>query len=348
MARNSSPFQDLPHDVLQRVLAGILRDDQQATAACCKAFRGVIRGPRYQALRQVHGFAQRGIVVVASPTGVTHKPLRIQVAHKRGALASFSGNWEVDPRASTGSTTDGGTRLFVSSQNPHQILAIDVYSRRWRRLTTPPLGQGAYCMEWCGGRLYVAGGYRQDPGYLNSLHAFDETTGLWEELPPMPHACMCQASGVIGNQLFIAGGCGSGAAHANRLQIYDTVARTWRLGAPVPDSYYLTTSAVVLDGKFYLFCSPMPNYVAPMWVYDPQSNTWTEETVPWPSHDFGTLERRVINACTHNGRIIVFLNRGDAAHARAADGSWSLYELADRLQSEAYWGSYALGSVIIG
>ena len=203
-------------------------------------------------------------------------------------------------------------------------------------------------MEWCGGRLYVAGGYRQDPGYLNSLHAFDETTGLWEELPPMPHACYCQASGVIGNQLFVAGGCGSGATRANRLQIYDTVTRTWRLGAQVPNSYYLSTEAVVLDGKFYLFCLPMPNYVAPMWVYDPQSNTWTEETVPWPSYDFGVLERRVINACTHNGRIIVFLNRGDAAHARTADGSWSLYELADRLEGEAYWGSYALGSVIIG
>ena len=191
MATNSLPFQDLPHDVLQRVLAGVLRDDHKATAACCKAFRAVIRDPRYQALRQVHGFAQRGIVVVASPTGVAQKPLRIQVAHKRGVLASFSGDWQVDPRASTGSTTDGGTRLFVSCHDPHQILAIDVYSRRWRRFTTPPLGQGAYCMEWCGGRLYVAGGYRQDPGYLNSLHAFDETTGLWEELPPMPHACMC-------------------------------------------------------------------------------------------------------------------------------------------------------------
>ena len=342
MARNSSPFQDLPHDVLQRVLAGILRDDQQATAACCKAFRGVIRGPRYQALRQVHGFAQRGIVVVASPTGVTHKPLRIQVAHKRGALASFSGNWEVDPRASTGSTTDGGTRLFVSSQNPHQILAIDVYSRRWRRLTTPPLGQGAYCMEWCGGRLYVAGGYRQDPGYLNSLHAFDETTGLWEELPPMPHACMCQASGVIGNQLFIAGGCGSGAnVYANRLQIYDTAVRTWRLGAPLPLSFSSTT-AVVLDGKFHVFFVTMPGLYGSMLVYDPQSNTWAVETVPWRYGQFC----RVDTACAHNGRIIIFLNTGDA-YARASDGLWSLYEPADRLP-QTHQGSYALGSVVLG
>ena len=163
----------------------------------------------------------------------------------------------------------------------------------------------------------------------------------------MPYSCMCQASGVIGNQLFIAGGCGSGATYAHRLQIYDTAARTWRLGAPLPVSFSSTT-AVVLDGKFHVFFVSMPGLYGSMLVYDPQSNTWTEETVPWPSHDFGTLERRVINACTHNGRIIVFLNRGDAAHARAADGSWSLYELADRLQSEAYWGSYALGSVIIG
>ena len=55
--------------------------------------------------------------------------------------------------------------------------------------------------------MYVAGGQRRTGNAIvNSLHAFNETTDSWEELPPMPHACALATSGVIGNQLLIAGG----------------------------------------------------------------------------------------------------------------------------------------------
>ena len=45
-------LQTLPDDIQQRVLAGVPLDDQQATAAACKAFRAVIRDPRFLALRK--------------------------------------------------------------------------------------------------------------------------------------------------------------------------------------------------------------------------------------------------------------------------------------------------------
>ena len=44
-------LQTLPDDIQQRVLAGIPLDDHQATASACKAFRAVIRGPKFLALR---------------------------------------------------------------------------------------------------------------------------------------------------------------------------------------------------------------------------------------------------------------------------------------------------------
>ena len=179
----SSPFQTLPDDVLQRVLAGIPLDDHQAAADTCQAFRAVISGPRFPALRQLYGCAERGIVLVGP--GLPGGQMSIRLAHKSGVLARISGESNVDEKSR--STTDGGARLFVSSRGPNQILAIDVSSCRWRRLTTSPLEQSGYCMEWLGGRLYVAGGRKQ--GLLNTLHAFNETTGLWDDLPPMPHAC---------------------------------------------------------------------------------------------------------------------------------------------------------------
>ena len=323
----SSPFQTLPDDVLQRVLAGVPLDDHQATAATCQAFRAVLHGPRFLALRQRYGFAERGIVLVG-PNRIRGN-VSIRLAHQNGQLAIISGDFEVDSYSP--STTDGGARLFVSSRRPDRIFAIDLSSRRWRRLTTAPLNQTAYCMEWLGGRLYVAGGRKQ--GLLNTLHAFNETTGLWDDLPPMPHACNVAASGVIGNQLFIVGGytahSATATAFSSTLQIYNSVTRAWRLATPAPDLGF--AMGVGFYGKLFVF-GTRANV-----VYDPQSDTWTDESVPWricPSR-----------ACAHNGRIVAIENR--TAFARAADGTWSPDEPLVHAWHPVSSRS-AIGSVLLG
>ena len=70
----ASPFQTLPDDVLQRLLAGVPLDDHQAAAATCQAFRAVIRGPRFLALRQTYGFAERGVVVIEANVAAPFSP----------------------------------------------------------------------------------------------------------------------------------------------------------------------------------------------------------------------------------------------------------------------------------
>ena len=50
-----SPFTALPDDVLSRVLLGVALDDHFATAAACRAFCDIIRGPQFPALRQRFG-----------------------------------------------------------------------------------------------------------------------------------------------------------------------------------------------------------------------------------------------------------------------------------------------------
>ena len=54
----------LPDDLVTRVLVGVNRDDHDATAAACGAFRAVIRGPRFLRLRRESGFAERAVVLV--------------------------------------------------------------------------------------------------------------------------------------------------------------------------------------------------------------------------------------------------------------------------------------------
>ena len=57
-------------------------------------------------------------------------------------------------------------------------------------------------------------------------------------------------------------------------------------------------------------------------MYDPQSNTWTEEAPPT-----GPLTH-VTSACAHKGRLVVFSSSG-RAFERANDGAWSPYEVAE-------------------
>ena len=69
MTTTISSFTALPDDVLQRVLLGVLLDDHVATAAGCRAFRDVIRGPRFLRLRREYGFAERSMILVGQRTG---------------------------------------------------------------------------------------------------------------------------------------------------------------------------------------------------------------------------------------------------------------------------------------
>jgi hypothetical protein len=86
MATNSS-FRALPDDVLQRVLLGVALDDQDATAAACRAFTDVIRGPRFLRLRREYGFAERRVMIVCQRFPDT---VEIHVAGKRRAVERVS------------------------------------------------------------------------------------------------------------------------------------------------------------------------------------------------------------------------------------------------------------------
>ena len=87
--------------------------------------------------------------------------------------------------------------------------------------------------------------------------------------------------------------------HLRTLQIYDIATRTWRVGAPPPENLGIAIG-VVADGKLFLIRSQQSTL-----VYDPQSNTWTEEAAP-----FG--DESVLHACAHEGRVFAFRRDGTA------------------------------------
>ena len=364
-ASSSSPFQELPEDVLRRLLAGVPFLDHGATAAACRAFRAVIKGSQFLALRRRYGFEEHDIVLV----GCRDPPVKVRLAHfpekypynnstvRNGVRVDIPGA-AVASAASAAlhscSTTDGGTRLFVCTmQERMNVWAVDISSRVYRHFATLPRSRRVHCMEWHGGCLYIAGGVDLASAiggyYLDSLRVFNEATdssqgswdSRWENLPPMPHACMLAASGVIGNQLFIAGG------HAwdnelSTLQIYDFTSRTWRLGAPLPEAKS-GLCGVVCDAKLFVIRSNANN----MYVYDPEFDKWTVElNVPSEFWYFP-----VQDACNHKGRVVVFLQSGTTS-VRLAPGHWYLVDLcedANELVHDNHNGNrYVAESALLG
>ena len=336
-------FTALPDDVLQRVLVGVLLDDHPTTAAACRAFRDVIRGPRFHRLRREYGFAERRVIIVCQRFPDT---VEIHVAGKHRAVERVSERLHLCTFYT--STTDGGDRLFVSTTRTHglpfEIFAVDASARRWSPFATLPLSQRLHCTEWHGGLLYVAGGKPEDFGAsLNTLHAFNETTGLWQDLPQMPHACAWAASGVIGNELFIAGGRGVGTEDLSTLQIYDITARTYRLGAALPRTE-CGAWGIVGDGKLYLVSRPGQGQTRSILVYDVQSNTWTEQSPPL---DEGG---DVMYAFAHKRRIVVVYANGAAFHRGTGSQDWSRFDLdvAPAILQSYIGRNGVAGSVILG
>ena len=154
----------LPDDVLQRLLVGLPLEDHRAAASVCKSFRRVIAGPRFLAERRRCGFAERGIVsVTIEHLHITNGDKTICIVHS-GETARISGNFGL-----TGSTTDGGSRLFFSTLN-ESIWAVDS-SRTWGRFATLPR-VSAHSLEWHNGLLFLAGGFRLSDLERNSYSQF--------------------------------------------------------------------------------------------------------------------------------------------------------------------------------
>ena len=94
---------------------------------------------------------------------------------------------------------------------------------------------------------------------------------------------------------------------------------------------------VVADGKLFVISTTVDSS-EDLLVFDPQSNTWTEEAPP-PSEDDVNVVKA---ACAHKGRLVVFLSNGTALE-RANDDSWSPLEFAAALSDDDLAESVILG-----
>ena len=174
---------------------------------------------------------------------------------------------------------------------------------------------------------------------VDTLHAFNEATGLWEDLPPMPHACAN-----AGHRASSATSCSSRVGLASVTNIYRLYRfmtlpperGVWGTPQATRSGCGVVTDGTVISGRVEIFGFSKYDGV------DVQSNTWTEHrralrikmrTGPRPQgypEAAGTEPRRRMycdDAFAHNGRIVTVNMNRTAFQWEAAVPAWSRFDL---------------------
>ena len=329
MTTNNTPslLLALPEDVQRRLLAGCPYEDLPSLPAVCRAFRDVVKSPRFTTARRLHGFIEREVVLVGGRS--RQNAVNVHSAQTRAIELRIRGLQH------TRSTTTDGRRLFFSCStfqtdgdyfqsdylhgylHPEEdyqevICMLDIISRKWSRFAPLPPNKYLKCMECYRGRLYILCGDQEE---CDSFLVYNEATGSWDALTPMPVPATYTSSAIIGDLLLIV--CSSDAHVHNTLHIFDFTTGQWRQGPSTPPGTAVYgRPSVGLQGKLFVSPSGYLTETNCLLIYDPRTDAWARENVP----SIGPWKC----ACAHDGRIIVFLHN-EGAYERAPDGSWSAY-----------------------
>ena len=339
MTTNNAPslLLALPEDLQRRLFAGCRYEDLFSLAAACRAVRDVVNSPRFTRARLSHGFAERAVVLVGGRC--RQNAVNVHSAQTRAIELRIRGLQH------TRSTTTDGRRLFFSCStfqtdgdyfqsdylhghlHPEEdyqevICMLDIISRQWSRFAPLPPNKYLKCMECYRGRLYILYGDQEE---CDSFLVYNEATGSWDALTPMPVPANYTSSAIIGDLLLVV--CSNERWHNDGerhwLQIFDFTTGQWRVGPSTPPgttTFWANRQSFVVQEK--LFFPPggrdFPQNKC-LLIYDPRTDAWAQEVVPsiGPSKAWKC-------ACAHDGRIIAFV-QDEGTYERAPDGSWSAY-----------------------
>lgn len=139
------------------------------------------------------------------------------------------------------------------------------------------------------GRVYVAGGFREDRSTAATVEVYDPAADAWSVIEPMPVAVNHPAAVAVDGALLVLGGYrGPGLQNpTDAVQAYDPSTGAWTLKTPMPTARGSLAAAVV-DEKVYAVGGERGSAVGEVAVYDPVADTWTSlAPLPTPREHFG-------------------------------------------------------------
>ncbi len=197
--------------------------------------------------------------------------------------------------------TDGTTIFVAGALTGTNFATIgDVYSlapateTQWQARASLPAGRerGAAVADVIGGKLYVAGGFR-NLNASNLVDVFDPMTNLWTPLDPLPanrdHAC---GGAVMGALVVVGGRTVQTGSIRSEVWSYDPGANTWTPRAPLPTARGGMGCGVIGDVLYVAGGEGNPavssGVFANVEAYTLASDSWAQlAAMPNPKHGVG-------------------------------------------------------------
>ena len=128
------------------------------------------------------------------------------------------------------------------------------------------------------GKIYVIGGYDEEPEYdegLDSVEVYDPQADSWQQVASMPGVRYSHAATSMGGKIYVTGGYENGA-YTSTLILFDPLANTWTELAGM-GSARVDHACAGIGGKLHVFGGyGADGHMASVEAYDPISNTWAQ------------------------------------------------------------------------
>jgi N-acetylneuraminic acid mutarotase len=158
-------------------------------------------------------------------------------------------------------------------------------SNRWRTLPRLPIALNHAAAAAAGNKLYVAGGYGDDPHFSRAAFVFDGSR--WTRIRSMPASRAAPGSAVVKGKWYIVGGV-TPTGLATTALVLDLATRTWStLPGPTPREHLAVTAA---NGKVYALAGRTAGFdtnLDILEVFTPQTRRW-QRLPPVPEPRGGT------------------------------------------------------------
>ena len=211
------------------------------------------------------------------------------------AVALVASGWQQAapmprPRSEVAATPYGGGIALVGGFSGSCVNTrdVDLYlpaTNTWRALPRLPIALNHAVAAGVGKRLYVAGGYGENPRFSRATFVYDGRR--WKRLATMPGPRAAAGSAIVGGKWYVAGGVTPGA-FAGTMLVLDLKTGRWSTApGPTPREHLAVTAA---KGKIYALAGRQGGYdtnLSTFEVYTPATGRW-EKLPPVPESRGGT------------------------------------------------------------
>lgn len=229
-------------------------------------------------------------------------------------------------------TANNSLRKYDTSSNSWTLVTSDIYSRQWS--TAEVVGDKIYMLggrnfvdysivknqsydfsskeiaDFAGmphpvkyhgsvahdGKLYVVGGSKPGPEYLDNVQRYDPSTDTWTQLAPLPTKRHTDAV-VYNDKIYAVGGYNHNVGDYGYIDVYGIDSDTWENSIPMPIKVSAHRLAMYED--FIFIVSDYDDHIGKIFAYNITNDTWT-------NYSSNLTSRRHVSSVINNKKLYTY------------------------------------------